>query len=232
MTDGHHFRSAQHSIGLRVLLVTGAPAWPDADGSHDFDIFGVGDAIVSLARATFAAGGEIISAVDAGTNLVLAAVALDYMPQRAAEVHDDGRRRLVTAVETAGVDEELRQVLAPYQERGVVQLFGPDGERIEPDPEWSRHELRPPEAPAHPVTQQLVERWRPHLAVFVAPDRASERAMAMLSELNVPFNVIGPTAADRAVAERCVVVTTSRNGSTGRRTRLAVRRRRRCPIRS
>jgi hypothetical protein len=147
------------------------------------------DAIVGLAQAVFARGGELVVPADPDTAPLLAAVALGYASPPP-----------LTVVETEGEEPILRSVLTPYMARDAVSYVG---RRADPDVGWPRN----PKAMGnrrHPVTPLLVERSRNlRGAVFVSPTPESEAEIHMLVGMGtVQVAVLTATASDEELAER------------------------------
>jgi hypothetical protein len=157
------------------------------------------EAIVSVARAVFAAGGELVVTGDADVTPVIAAVALDYAPQPLAERREHPRSPLAV-VESGGFDPTLRALMNPYIHHDAVLYLDADREPVERDRRWLGGELH--EHRRHPLTRWVIERFDPRGAIVVSPDREALGEIEMLREFDVPVAVLASTVADQQLAEQ------------------------------
>lgn len=133
------------------------------------------EALISLARAVFGIGGRIALPADGVVAPFVADLGVDYATAPGAERREVRDVEPVLVVETEESDERLREDLARPATRGAVRYV---------DSAWEPVMLRPraeladdetdaldgrPELRRQPVTQALVERAGPVLAVVVSP---------------------------------------------------------------
>jgi hypothetical protein len=173
--------------GLTVLLVADPPPShrrPDAEspaGRHE--------AIVALARAVFAEGGQLAVPADADIALVVGTVALDYAAPPVAERRGQARPSHLTVMETGGFEHATRVLLAPLAVRGALRYLDSEGDEVGLDlTEVEAEEPGLEEVRRHRVTRRMVEVTRPTMAVVLSPQRPAIRDLDVLRELQVrPF---------------------------------------------
>lgn len=202
MTERHHerLRPIEPHRGFTVLL----SAWPPARDRHrrpdDASPTQRHDALVGVARAVFALGGELVVPADPDTAAVIAAVALDYAPLPTAERHEAPAAPL-TLMETQRVEPHLRAMMTPYVALGAVHYVDPDGRSMPGEREWASYDLRELESVRHPVTSNMLRHFKLRGAIFISPTHAAEPEMAMLAEQQVPVAVLSATVDDPQLAE-------------------------------
>ena len=140
------------------------------------------EALISLARAVFGAGGRIALPADGVVAPFVADLGVDYATTAGAERRETRDVEPVLVVETEESDERLRAHLARSASRGAVRyvdrawrpvMLRPRAEFADDEADAPDHR---PEIRRQPVTHDLVQRAAPVLAVVVSPsaDAAGE----------------------------------------------------------
>ena len=197
-----HYRARKPDAAFTILVVVGSA--PLIEVTHEdraeetATAAGRLEAVLALARATFAVGGRIVMPADRATAPVLAAIALDYAELPATERTAAPTAPLVV-VDTGGYDDTLDALLEPYAARGAVLRFGAHGEPLERR-RRERADLDPSAGHRHPVTDELIERWAFAGAVYVSPDDAADDEIRRLDAHGIDVAVLA--VADPVERER------------------------------
>jgi hypothetical protein len=162
------------------------------------------EAIISFARAVFAAGGTVAVPLDVDVAPLLGTVALDYLEPRAAEIRGEPPVPRVTIMETEHRSEPARQLLAPLAERGAVRVVDREGEAV-----VLRASIEPQlpgrsEVARQRVTERMVGLLRPRFAVLINPGRQLiEEDVRVLrrGDVRVPTFNFGTEDGDAATVE-------------------------------
>jgi hypothetical protein len=187
-----HYRALARDVSFTILVVVGSAPVVEVTyedrAEETATAAGRFEAVLAVARATFAIGGSIVMPADRATAPVLAAIALDY-----AELPATERMAAPTAplmvVDTGGYDDTLDALLEPYAVRGAVLRYGADGELLQRR-RRERRELDPSAGLRHPVTDQLIERWPLAGAVYVSPDAPADDEIGRLESRGVRVAVL------------------------------------------
>lgn len=156
------------------------------------------EAIVSLARAVFAVGGQLVMMGDPDVAPIVAAVALDYAAAPSAERSARPVTPLVV-VESDGDDPSLRALMGPYVLRDAVEYVGSDGELVAPEGRLSETNLR--QARRHPLSPWVIERFELRGAVFIGADAEASGDIEELRSRGVRVAVLTATVLDGDRAE-------------------------------
>jgi hypothetical protein len=164
-----------------VILTAGFPQREyDREGLVELDALeAVEDAIVDIARAVFARGGDLALPADDEVAPLVALVAAEYAaPARAEAERPPAPLRVFF---TGGDDEEVQRLLRPLTERGAAQVEPPG-----PEP------LARSERGRHRVDSWMIERTHPVGAIVFggAPESAEDAAVLVTSGIDTA--VIGP----------------------------------------
>jgi len=144
------------------------------------------EAIISLARATFAVGGSVAVPLDVDVAPLLGTLALDYLGPRAAELRgEQAPVPRVTVMETQGSSRPARQLLAPLAARGAIRFVDSEGEDVVLEESMEAEIDRLDGVDRHTVTASMVGVVRPALAVLINPGRRAVEDVSVLREAGV-----------------------------------------------
>jgi hypothetical protein len=147
------------------------------------------EALISLARATFAVGGSIAVPLDVDVAPLLGTLALDYLQPRAAEVRGEPPIPRVIVMETQLRSEPARRLFAPLAARGGIRFVDQRGEDVVLEASDEAEIWGLSDVARHMVTHSMVQVVRPTFAVLINPDRRVIDEVSILREANVPtFN--------------------------------------------
>lgn len=163
------------------------------------------EALLSLARAVFGAGGRLVLPADRTVAPLVAELALDYAAPPQAERREAPVEPVLVA-ETREPDERLRLNLARLSLRKAVGYVDADGEPVAM--QWQREaeethgfdgEARWAEPRRQPLTLDLIERVHPVGAVVLSPgERAlGELEMLLTADIRVAVFAAGQAFRDR-----------------------------------
>ncbi|HUY52612.1 MAG TPA: hypothetical protein VMV92_44070 [Streptosporangiaceae bacterium] len=173
--------------GLIVLLAADPPP-PDGRGGAEPPA-ARHEALVALARAVFAVGGQIVLPADADIALVIGTVALDYAQPPVAERRAEATPSPLIVMETGAVQHSARALLAPLASRGALSYVDAGGAAVLLDPgapsgrELPEHDE---EGSRQRVTHGMVQAMRPTAAVLISPGRSALLDLGILREHDVP----------------------------------------------
>jgi hypothetical protein len=189
----HHYRALGPHAAFTILAVVGSA--PVVKGGQedrwDERMATAADryeAILAVARATFAVGGRIVMPADRAIAPVVASIALDYAELPATE-RTVAPTTPLAVIDTGGYDDTLDALLQPYAARGAVTRYDADGEPMATRPREPR-ELDPSAGHRHPVTDALIERWQLAGAVYVSPDDAAADEIGRLEARGIEVAVL------------------------------------------
>lgn len=180
----HSFRPHPFRSDLTILLIADSPPAEPRTGFQT--PLARREALISVARATFAAGGRLAVPLDVDAALLIGTLALDYQEPRAAEQHGEPPVPRVTVMQNGSTSEPARRLLAPLGARGAIRLVDEQGEGVVLDasPEAEIDGLS--DVSRHMLTSSMVQAVQPTFAVLINPEsRVSEEA-SVLREGNVP----------------------------------------------
>lgn len=216
----HEFRAIEPHRGFTVLLA----AWPPPQTRDRRP--GVAspslrqEAIVSLARAVFAVGGQLVMMGDADVAPVVAAVALDYATAPSAERSARPVTPLVV-VESGGEDPSLRALMWPYVLHDAVEYVDANREPVAAEQRFPETSLR--QARRHPLPPWVVERFEPRGAVFIGADAQASAEIEGLQSRGVRVAVLTATVLDDGRAETWADLDPAREFARGRSDRWSER---------
>lgn len=177
-----------------VLLVADPPTTP-GDQAGDFprdrepdSPMLVREALISLARAVFAAGGQLVLPADGEVASLIGTVALGYieLPPAESPPREGEPVPPVTVMETRpGQGSQLSSLLAPLSIRGGLQITDVDGRVIPPRPAESPEEPTFEPIPRHPITERMLDQAQPSLAVFLNPRPAALEERILLRDRDI-----------------------------------------------
>lgn len=181
------FRPTALRKGATILLVADSPQRLGRPGL-DTPV-ARREAIISLARATFAVGAAVAVPLDVDVAPLLGRLALDYVAPRVAESRGEPAPvPLVTVMETSFTSEPARRLLAPLAARGAISLIDPEGQGVrletsaEPEPEIAGLS----DIARQPITPRMVELVHPDFAVLINPGRRMIEEVSVLRGAQVP----------------------------------------------
>lgn len=167
-----------------VLLVADPPPPHRRPGAES--PAGRHEAIVALARAVFAEGGQLVVPADADIALVVGTVALDYAAPPVAERRVETGPSHLTVMEGGGFERATRVLLAPLAVRGALRYLDAEGAEVRLD--LSEVEAEQPgleEVRRHRVTSRMVEVTHPTVAVLLSPQRPAMQDVTVLRDFQV-----------------------------------------------
>lgn len=176
-------RPVVEQSGLTVLLVAESAATsvrraPDHSTAR-------WEAVIALARATFAVGGRLAVPVDADIAPLVGTLALDYVQLRAAEWKGGRPPPPVVVLETRP-SEPARLLLAPLVQRGAVRFVDQHGESLEPIASTERELAGIGDVGRQPVTPEMIDVVQPTLAVLIGADRHTVEDAATVRARGTP----------------------------------------------
>jgi hypothetical protein len=188
--------------GFTILLVADSPP---ADTSRRGDAESPAarhEALTSLARAVFAAGGRMVLPADDDVALLVGTVALDYAQPAVAERRGEASPSPLIVMETGEPEHPARALLAPLAVRGALRYLDAEGSEVDLDL-GTRPADRDGSAEVRPrrgITPALIQVASPVAAVFISPARGALLDWGVLREHQVPVLVFRDSILEAGVA--------------------------------
>ena len=180
----HSLRPDTTQRDFTILLVADSP--PSAP-RRDFGTPVVRqEAIISLARATFAVGGSVAVPLDVDVAPLLGTLALDYLEPRAAELRGEPAPvPRVIVMETQRSSPPARHLLAPLAAHGAIRFVDSEGEDVELEESMQAEIDQLNDVDRHRVTASMVRVVQPAFAVLINPGKRVVEDVSVLREAGV-----------------------------------------------
>jgi hypothetical protein len=194
----HSLRPEATRRDFTILLVADSPPSPPRS---DFGTpVARQEAIISLARATFAVGGSVAVPLDVDVAPLLGTLALDYLQPRAAELRGEPPVPRVTVMETQRSSPPARHLLAPLAARGAIRFVDSEGDEVVLEESMEAEIDQLNDVDRQRVTATMVRVVKPTFAVLIDPGRRVVEDVSVLRGAGVRTFTFGWEDVDEQTA--------------------------------